>query len=220
MNERLGFHIMFCSRIPAADHPALPAWINLFRSPLAVATLSLIWAFLLLTTGTAAMAQAPGYEVVATGSLKPGAPIPPPKNEVILTIRGATSKSAEAGLLRFDRATFETVGMIRYTSKNRWHDKPLTYEGVLGSQLLQIIGVPKNSKFLLLRALNDYAVRIPVSDFSRWPLMFALKLDGKYMTVREKGPIWVVYPNHMYPELGRVPHVAKWIWQLKSIEFE
>jgi hypothetical protein len=110
--------------------------------------------------------------------------------------------------------------MIRYTSMNRWYDKPVTYEGVLGSRLLEIIGPPKGAKFLLLRALNDYAARIPVSDFSRWPVMFALKLDGKYMTVREKGPIWIVYPNHLYPELGRQPHTPKWIWQVRDIEFE
>ena len=67
-----------------------------------------------------------------------------------------------------------------------------------------------------MRALNDYAVRVPVSDFSRWPVMFALKIDGKYMTVREKGPIWVVYPNHLYPELGRQPHTTKWIWGCRA----
>ena len=220
MNERLGLGANLASCLPATGRPALRDWIILFRSPLSVATLSLTWFFLLLAAGTAAAAEHPTYKVVAVGSLKPGAPIPPPKNDVILTVRGATSKSAKAGVLRFDRATLEAMGMIRYTSRNRWHDKPLTYEGVLGSRLLQIIGVPKTAKFLMLRALNDYAARIPVSDFSRWPVMFALKLDEKYMTVREKGPIWVVYPNHMYPELGRVPHLAKWIWQLKSIEFE
>ena len=175
---------------------------------------------LLFMPGAAQAAKHSGYQIVTAGKLKPGSSIPWPKGAVILTVRGAASASARAGLLEFDRAGLEAIGMIRYTSKNLWYDEPLTYEGVLGSKLMEIIGVPKGAKFLLLRALNDYAVRIPVSDFSRWPVMFAMKIDGKYMTVREKGPLWVVYPNHLHPELGRQPHVAKWIWQLKSIDFE
>lgn len=191
-----------------------------FSAPWASAACLLVLLLLLLSVSNVSASRHQGIEVVSAGTLKVGNPIPPPKGEVILTIRGSTSKSARSGVLKFDRAGFEAIGTIRYTSKNRWYDKPLTYEGVLGSRLMKIIGVPKGAKFLLLRALNDYAVRIPVSDFSRWPVMFALKLDGKYMTVREKGPIWVVYPNHLYPELGRQPHITKWIWQLRDIEFE
>lgn len=175
--------------------------------------------FTLLVAGAAIAANHRGFEVVTKGKLKPGDPIPAPKGKVILTIRGATSPFAKSGVIRFDREVLEEIGLIRYSSKNRWYDNAMTYEGVFGSRLMEIVGVPKNAKFLLLKALNDYAVRIPVTDFSRWPVMFALKLNGKYMTVREKGPIWIVYPNHLYPKLGKQPHIAKWIWQLKSIEF-
>ena len=220
MTERPGLDTMPASSCPIPKLPLVRALSISTCSWFIIATTGLICCLLYIGAGPVAAAEPPGFEVATAGTLKAGEPLPKPKYDVILTIRGATSKFARAGVLKFDRATLEAMGMIRYTSKNRWYDKPVTYEGVLGSQLMRIIGVPSKARYLLVRALNDYAVRIPVSDFSRWPVMFALKLDGKYMTIREKGPIWVVYPNHLYPELGRQPHLAKWIWQLKSIEFE
>ena len=73
---------------------------------------------------------------------------------------------------------------------------------------------------MFLPALNDYRVRIPIADFRRWPVMLALKMNGQYMSVRDKGPIWVVYPNHLDPELGQDAYQARWIWQLVEITFE
>ena len=136
--------------------------------------------------------------------------------KVVLTIKGA----ARGKIFRFDLDALEKLGLIRYTSKNIWYDKPVTYEGVLGSKLLDFIGVPPGATKMKMRALNDYVVKIPIEDFRRWPVMLALKLNGKYMSVREKGPIWVVYPNHLHPELDSRSYQGKWIWQLMEISFE
>jgi hypothetical protein len=35
--------------------------------------------------------------------------------------------------------------------------------------------------------LNDYATEIPMSDFDRFGVLLALKRDGAYMPVRDKG---------------------------------
>ncbi len=50
--------------------------------------------------------------------------------------------------------------------------------------------------------------------------MLALKLNGEYMRIRDKGPIWVVYPAHLEPELAGAAHQGKWVWQLAEITFE
>ena len=50
-----------------------------------------------------------------------------------------------------------------------------------------------------------------------WPVILALKRDGQYMSVRNKGPLWVVYPRHAFPELQQAKHNPKGIWQLKEI---
>jgi len=37
------------------------------------------------------------------------------------------------------------------------------------------------------------------------------------MSPREHGPMWVVYPQHAFPELGRRDFLSRWVWQLAQI---
>jgi hypothetical protein len=50
-------------------------------------------------------------------------------------------------------------------------------------------------------ALNDYSTDIPMEDFEKYNVILALKRDGEYMPVRDKGPLFVVYPYDSNPEL-------------------
>lgn len=173
----------------------------------------------LLIPGSPRADSSVSHTHISPSVLKDGSPLPTPTGSVILTVNGALNGNPGEPI-RFDIAGLEQFGLIRYTSKNRWYSNPVTYEGVKGSVFLSRIGVPKGVTRLKLRALNDYVVYIPISDFHSWPVMLALKLDGRYMSVREKGPIWVVYPNHIHPELMAPTHQGKWIWQLAEITIE
>jgi len=157
-----------------------------------------------------------GYEIVTPPAAHLGDALPAPAGPIVLTVRGATRGDP----IEFDRSGLERLGVIRYTSKNRWYDHPTSFEGVLGSALLDAVGVPQGATTMRMTALNDYVVSVPIEDFRRWPVMLALKLDGKDMSVREKGPIWLVYPGHLDPELGGPRYQGRWIWQLREIVFE
>ena len=50
-------------------------------------------------------------------------------------------------------------------------------------------------------ALNDYAVTIPIDELRRYPVLLALKMNGQYLKIMDKGPIWIVYPRDQYREL-------------------
>jgi hypothetical protein len=43
-------------------------------------------------------------------------------------------------------------------------------------------------------------------------------LNGKPMSVREKGPLFVIYPFDDDPQLRTTIYYSRCIWQLKSIE--
>jgi hypothetical protein len=66
-------------------------------------------------------------------------------------------------------------------------------------------------------ALNDYEVTIPLSDFLRWDVVFATALNGKPLSRRDKGPIWVMYPIDQHETLRQSTYDNRLIWQLKSI---
>lgn len=168
----------------------------------------------------AALAVAGAYQEVRAPRLMPGDPIPAPRERVVLTVHGATAEPNQGRHLAFDIPTLEQMGLVRYTNRNRWYAGPVTYEGVLGSDFLDIVGVPEGADTLYMRALNDFVTRVPIADLRRWPVMLALKLDGEYMSVRDKGPIWLVYPTHVNEALGGPAHQGKWIWQLTEIRFQ
>lgn len=66
-------------------------------------------------------------------------------------------------------------------------------------------------------ALNDYMIDIPISDVERYEVLLALKMNGEYMRVRDKGPIWIVYPYDQYDELNEPGIRERSVWQLREL---
>jgi len=167
---------------------------------------------------TAAKAQSSKvYETVREATLKPGMPIPEPTGPVILTVSG---KIRSGKPVRFDLATLESLGLIRFTTPTNWTAEPSEFEGVLLSALLDAVGVDPAATTLNFTALNDYEGPAPIVDCRKWPVMLALKRAGEYMSRRDRGPVWVIYPQHAYPELGQREYFSRWVWQLKAITVE
>ena len=71
---------------------------------------------------------------------------------------------------------------------------------------------------LRVTALNDYVTEIPVADFRDNPVILATAIDGKSLSVREKGPIFIIYPFDEQPSLNNETYYGRSAWQVKSIE--
>jgi hypothetical protein len=185
---------------------------------LAAVFLTMALGLVSFTIPTAANAEpSKDYEVVSEAKLKPGMAIPEPTGPVVLTVSGRI-KSGKP--VRFDLATLESLGLIRYTTLTAWTTEPAAFEGVLLSSLLDIVGADPAATSLNLTALNDYEIPAPIADGRKWPVMLALKRDGEYMSRRDRGPVWMIYPQHAYPEVGQREYLSRWVWQLKAITVE
>lgn len=66
-------------------------------------------------------------------------------------------------------------------------------------------------------ALDKYEAEIPVSDFKQFPVIAAIELDGKKLTVRDKGPAWIVYPRSDIKELNDATYETRSVWQIIDI---
>jgi hypothetical protein len=66
-------------------------------------------------------------------------------------------------------------------------------------------------------ALNDYATEIPIGDFARFGVLLALKRNGAYMPVRDKGPLFIVYPFDSNSELKNRRYYTRSAWQLAQL---
>jgi hypothetical protein len=166
-----------------------------------------------------AFAQSAAYEVVSEATLKPGDPIPEPTGPVVLRVTGRIN-AGDRDVIAFDRPTLERLGVIRFTTSTNWTEGEVIFDGVLLSRLLEVVGADADATTLILTALNDYSAPMPVSDAGDWPVILALKENGAYMSLRERGPLWVVYPQDAYPELRSREYLSRWVWQLATITVE
>lgn len=67
-------------------------------------------------------------------------------------------------------------------------------------------------------ALNDYAVEFSAGDVTAEGAFLARTMDGRELTVRDKGPFWMVFPWSERPELRTASVKALSVWQLRELE--
>ena len=139
-----------------------------------------------------------------------------PTGPVILEVSGTPNTSTDA--TRFDRAMLEELGTVEIVTDTPWTEGSIVFSGVLLRDVLDIADA--KSGYVRAIDLNDYAVDIPLSDVTDYDVILALQRDGKYLTVRDKGPLWVIYPWSDEPALRTQLHYSRSIWQLNKLEFE
>jgi len=167
------------------------------------------------------VASALFFAAVVTSTARAADPIEVPTGPVILVVKGLISaiQGAEPQperAIRFDRAALEKLAQHSLETFTDWTEGRQTFHGVLLSDLLRRVGATGTE--LRALALNDYEVNIPVADAEAYQVLLALKHNGEYMRIRDKGPIWIIYPNDRpkSDELG--PHNDKMVWQLRQLE--
>ena len=141
-----------------------------------------------------------------------------PTGDVVLHVTGKISKTNNGDAADFDMAMLEALAGRTTTTATPWYDATKTFSGPLGSALLDAVGASGTSMKVV--ALNEYETEIPVSDFTQYPVILATKLDGEAMSVRDKGPIFVIYPFDEMPDLNNETYYGRSAWQVKSIEVE
>ena len=140
---------------------------------------------------------------------------PVPAGKVILTISGRIATQGGAASAGFDREALEALGMEAFTTTTPWHDGKVKFEGVALDRLMKVVGA--TGDHITAFALNDYSTDIPIEDFARYNVILALKRDGGYMPVADKGPLFIVYPYDSVPELKHQKFYSRSAWQLNRI---
>ena len=147
-----------------------------------------------------------------------GKDLPQPKGEVILTVTGRIENRNSPEGARFDRAMLEALGTEKLRTSSPWTDGVVEFEGVPARAVMRAVGAA--GERVVASALNDYEIDIPLQDFEDYPVLFALKMNGQDLTVRDRGPIWIVYPRDDHAELRNERVNARWVWQLSGLTVE
>jgi len=150
----------------------------------------------------------------ATGA----AQLPQPAAQPILTITGKIGVVNKGGSAQFDRAMLEGLGTVSFSTHTPWYKEPVIFEGVPLARLLDLLEVHGDT--LVAVALNDYTTEIPITDATKYEPILALKRNGEYMPVRDKGPIFIVYNYDSNFELRSQKFYSRSAWQVTRIEIK
>lgn len=152
---------------------------------------------------------------LACATFAAAAPLPTPSEKPILTISGKISATNKNDTAQFDRQMLEALGTISLETATPWYQGPMKFEGVLLSKLMEHVGASGKSATVI--ALNDYSSEIPLEDFTKYKVILALKLNGEYIPVRERGPLFIVYPFDSDPVLQHQTYYGRAVWQVSKI---
>lgn len=141
--------------------------------------------------------------------------LPSPVERPILTISGKIKNTNNAEAAQFDRPMLEALGSAVVETTTPWHTGTVRFEGVSLHKLMNYVG--SDGQTVVAIALNDYTTEIPISDFEKFGTILALKRDGEYMPVRDKGPLFIIYPFDKKPELKSQTYYGRSAWQVTKL---
>ena len=141
-----------------------------------------------------------------------------PKSKVVLTISGTLTKPNHGKDAIFSMEMLEKLPQQTFTTKTPWYPRAVTFTGPLLRDVLAAAGA--SGKQISARALDDYKTLIPMSDAQNFNLILARQIDGKNLSIREKGPLFIVYPYDSKPELQAQVYLDRSSWQLKLLTID
>ena len=156
-----------------------------------------------------------GFGLLSSFSAKAEA-LPHPTGKPILTVTGKIAVTNAGGNAVFDREMIEALGETSFSTTTPWYDGPHKFEGVPLRKLLDTVGGAGDR--LVVTALNDYVTEIPIADAREFGVILALKRDGQYMPVSDKGPIFIIYPFDSNATLKAQVYYKRSAWQVSRIE--
>jgi hypothetical protein len=155
-----------------------------------------------------------GLALLAASSAHAGV-LPRPTGKVVLKVTGKITNTNSPGGAEFDLAMLEGLGVVEMVTRTPWTEGEIRFSGVPAAKLMEAVGADATTVDAV--ALNDYRAEIPAGDFAAYGPILATRVDGTPMRVRDKGPVWVIYPWSANPQIDNIEFHSRSIWQVKAL---
>lgn len=137
-----------------------------------------------------------------------------PTGRVLLTVSGAIDVHNGNGVAAFDRAMLETLDWQEIETYTSFTAGKQTFSGPTLASLFE--AVRAQGGVIKATAINDYSVEFPLAYADNHDVILALEHNGKRMRVRDRGPIWIIFPLSE-AKAAQQPFDREMIWQLDRI---
>ncbi len=142
-----------------------------------------------------------------------------PRGRVLLTVSGAVSRPNVAEGPRrhqFDAEMIDALPVQTVRTRTPWHQGVMVFTGPLLADVLRQAGA--TGPIAQMTALNDYQVRMPLDEVLPYRPILARRANGEILAVRDKGPLFLIFPYDDLAEVRNDLFHSRSIWQLKEIE--
>ncbi len=139
-----------------------------------------------------------------------------PKGPVVLTVKGNVTHPNAGASAEFDLDMLEALPGRKGTMETPWTEGKIEFSGPFVRAVLEAAGASGTGVKLV--ALNDYSADVPIEDVNEIESILATRMDGQRMSVRDKGPLFMIYPFDKNPKLYNEKYFSRSVWQIKSIE--
>jgi hypothetical protein len=139
-----------------------------------------------------------------------------PSGDVVLTVTGLIGNTNAGATAQFDLAMLEGLKGRSASMETPWTEGTTEFAGPYLKAILEAVGATGGK--LVVKALNDYSAEVPMEDAVGYDTILATRMNGQPMSVRDKGPLFMIYPFDKNPELYSEKYFSRSVWQIKEIE--
>lgn len=115
-----------------------------------------------------------------------------------------------------DRNQLEAFPQTTITTTSPYYEGTAEFSGPSLKRVLESAGLSGQSR-ITFQALNDYQVEASLDEVMGLNAIVATRMNGKPMSVRNRGPFWVMLPLSDRPELDSEEYHRFMVWQLNRI---
>jgi hypothetical protein len=137
---------------------------------------------------------------------------------VLLTITNPTLPAGPREI-RLTEADLKALPQVTVRTGNEFVSGVPRFVGPLARDVVGLLG-RGHATVAKLTAANDFAVEIDLAEFQQYDVILAMEQDGRPLSRRDKGPIWLIYPMDDHVNLQDPIYNNRLIWQLVRIELK
>ncbi len=187
--------------LPQGDHPAHP----LPRRRVLATGAALAAAALAAPLPLRAL----GQEVTA------GAALPLPEGPTILTVRGRIQTRNTPDAAVFDDAMLGELPQRSFRTSTIWTPQRFEFSGPALRDVIERVG--GHGPRLIAEAANRYRIGFDLDMLEAGAPIVARRIEGRPFGLRERGPLWIMFPFDSTPRFRTEQVYAQCIWHLVSL---
>lgn len=132
--------------------------------------------------------------------------------DAILTVRNAVDDRS----VNFTYKELLALPQTEFRTRTIWTSDLDSYAGPSLAAVLDAAEMPNAD--LRIYATNDYNVKFPADKIAADAPVLVVHINGEPFSLREKGPVWLLFPFDDNDSYRTEDNFALSVWQLKQID--